>query len=336
MPPPVDQLQERRKQRGERDRAARADDAAGRVHTAEAARDLFTGLIAGEEHQAQEPYERLADPVDQRAPTGVPAREHDAEGGHGESVQDLVRRVREHTATAMQEASSIAPRRAPSTVDLPIDAAGAKRRQRPLRTTIDSRWARAVEGPKPRIPRWAVTPPVAAAGLALLLVLSINALGGGRVGGPAHASSSIASLTPQEKNPLGDAFNLTLATVAPDLDAIARSVAPGRRAGHQRRQPARHQVNRSRQSSIQKHPMAVSHPSPASQSASAGAGGSGTGTGGSPASETHSYTPSSSPASSTRHTSAGSQTPATSSRQPAGPTGSDPLGGIGSCVSGCT
>jgi hypothetical protein len=335
MPPPVDQLEERRKQRGERDRAARSNDAAGRVQTAEAARDLFTGLIAGEEHEAQQPYERVGDPVDQRASTEVPTREHDAEGDHGETVQDLVRRVQKHTAAAMQEASSIAPRRAPSTVDLPIDAAGTKRKHRPLRQKVRTRRPSAVAGPRPRVPRWAVTVPVAAAGIALLVVLAINALGGGDRG-PAHTSSSSASLTAQERNPLGDAFNLTLATVAPDLDAIARSVPPARRVGHRRRQAARHQVKRAGHSSSQQHPMAVSQPTPVRESTTGGATATGTGSDAGPASETHSYTPSSAPASSTSHTSAGSQTPATSSRQPAGPTGSDPLGGIGSCVSGCT
>ena len=137
-------------------------------------------------------------------------------------------------------------------------------------------------------------------------------------------STSNAARAAGENNPLGDALSATIAVVAPELHALARAVSPAHRASHPSRKPRSHHTSRHLRVSRQQHPAAPAERSTTTVQTTPAR---------TPAPQTQSYTPPpTSAASSTSHTSTGSQT---NSRQPAGPTRSSPLGGIGSCVSGC-
>ena len=138
-----------------------------------------------------------------------------------------------------------------------------------------------------------------------------------------HISTSRAPLIAGQSNRAGATLSATIAAVTSELHALARAVPPAHRTSHRPRRPRRDHA--SRHLRIQQHSPAVSERSTtAAQTTPAST----------PAPQTPSYTPPpTSSASSTSHTSTGSQT---SSSQPAGPTRSSPLGGIGSCVSGCT
>jgi hypothetical protein len=156
-----------------------------------------------------------------------------------------------------------------------------------------------------------------------------------------NANAAIgATRAAHANNPLGGAFGATIATIAPELHALARVVLAARPSSPGQRKPPDHHVSRAGPRRNQQHPTAVSQPRPSTETSTVVAPAARAHTESAPAitptPETHSYTPPTTGTSSTSHTSAGSQTPATSSSQPAGPTSSDPLGGIGSCVSGCT
>jgi hypothetical protein len=137
-------------------------------------------------------------------------------------------------------------------------------------------------------------------------------------------STSHAALFVGPSNWTGDALSTTIAAVTSEFHALARAVPPAHRASHPPHKPRRHHASRHTRVPVQRHARVVSEQSNAAQAPPAST----------PTPQTQSYTPpATSAASSTSHTSTGSQT---SSSQPAGPTRSSPLGGIGSCVSGCT
>lgn len=137
-------------------------------------------------------------------------------------------------------------------------------------------------------------------------------------------SMSNAPLIAGQSNRASATLSATIAAITSEFHALARAVPPAHRTSHSRRKPRRHEASRHLRVPVQQHPTAASERSTAPQTSAATA----------PVPQTHSYTPPpTSAASSTSHASTGSQP---STRQPAGPTRSSPLGGIGSCVSGCT
>jgi hypothetical protein len=176
MSPPVTDLEERRKQREAREAAAPAERNAAQGQTARAARDLLNGLIAGGE-QPQE--ERGSDLESETTLVNKGARQRDPETSYGEAVHELVRRVQQHTAASMRDASADAPRRAPSTADLPPDAAVPRRRIRQARNDVSDEPASSPARSSRTIHRWVVGATTAAAGIALLLVAAVTTLGGG-------------------------------------------------------------------------------------------------------------------------------------------------------------
>jgi hypothetical protein len=100
----------------------------------------------------------------------VPARagEHEAQSTHGEDVQDLVRRVQQGAAERSREAAAAAPRRAPSTVDLPPGSTAKRRR---VRRSAQHVTVKSVSSPERRVRRWVVAAMVGAAATAILLDL---------------------------------------------------------------------------------------------------------------------------------------------------------------------
>lgn len=139
-------------------------------------------------------------------------------------------------------------------------------------------------------------------------------------------STSDGPLIARGGNLASETLSATIAAVSSELHALAGAAPPAHRASHRPRKPRRHHTSRHHvRVPVQQHPTAVSERSTtAAQTTPAST----------PAPQTPSYTPPpTSAASSTSHTSTGSQN---SSSQPAGPTRSSPLGGIGSCVSGCS
>lgn len=137
-------------------------------------------------------------------------------------------------------------------------------------------------------------------------------------------STSNAPLIAGQSNRASATLSATIAAVTSELHALARGVPPAHRTPRPRPKPRRHDASRHLRVPAQQQPTAVSERSTAPQTAPATT----------TAPQTHSYTPPpTSATSSSSHTSTGSQT---SSSPPAGPTRSSPLGGIGSCVSGCT
>lgn len=154
--------------------------------------------------------------------------------------------------------------------------------------------------------------------------IAINADTTGTPHARRQISRSNALLKAAGNNPPADALRATIATVTSELHALARAVPPEHRKSHSPRRSRRHRASRHPRVPVQQHPRAVSEQNTAAQISPAIT----------PAPQTHSYKPPPMSApSSTSHTSTGSHT---SSSQPAGPTRSSPLGGIGSCVSGCT
>lgn len=321
-PPVTDQLEERRKQRQAR-AAVGAEGTAARPQTPDAARDLLNGLITGSDTDEPAPSDGATDPG--TSARSVPARagEHEAELTHGEDVQDLVRRVQQDAAERSREAAAAAPRRAPSTVDLPPSGGGRRRR---IHRSAQDVTATSISWPERRVRRWVVAAIVGAAATAILLDLALHELGGGTTPTPVRLSTSGAALSTAQHNQLGDALSATIGAIAPELRALAGAVPAAKRGPQgQNRRTQRH-VNRHVARPAQHHSAAVSDQTNAvKQSPPAPSA---------PAPRT--YTPDSATSSSASHTSASPQTPATSRSQPAGPTNSDPLGGLGSCVSGCT
>lgn len=126
-----------------------------------------------------------------------------------------------------------------------------------------------------------------------------------------------------------------LSGTAPVPRAVSPSVHPAARVSHTRGKPNRRGARRHAGGPRRRHHAAVKqHRSagPSSPQSTAGAA-------------TQAYAPArtevpsssqKTSATSTSHTSAAPRTSATSRSGSAGPTGSDPLGGIGSCVKGCT
>lgn len=126
-----------------------------------------------------------------------------------------------------------------------------------------------------------------------------------------------------------------LAGTAPVPRAVAPSVHPAARASHTRGKPNRRGARRHAGGPRRRHHAAVKQHRNAGPSSPQSTAGAATQTYAPARTEVTSSSQQTS-ATSTSHTSAAPRTSATSRSGSAGPTGSSPLGGIGSCVKGCT
>lgn len=178
------------------------------------------------------------------------------------------------------------------------------------------------------LPRGRLARPAAVVAALTLTVggaaIAINAVTTSRPHARPQISTSDAPLIAGQGNRASETLSATIAAVTSELHSLAGAAPPAHRASHRPSKPRRHHSRHVRVP-VQQHPTAVSERSTtAAQTTPAST----------PTPQTPSYTPPPpSAANSTSHTSTGSQN---SSSQPAGPTRSSPLGGIGSCVSGCT
>jgi hypothetical protein len=319
----VDELKERRRARESRPGSRRA--APPRIPSAEPARDLLGGLItsgspAGDDNRSTGAQD-AADGAP--APTREATSESDADGERaestapvgGEKIDELIRRVKEGTPADADVATTIERRRPKGTADL-SPAAAPRRRRRATRQTTPSR------GQAPWRRRTRVLGIAAALVVAGTAVL-VFTLGGGSGRLSQARSDSSPTSTIGFVTAFGGQLNSTIAALGSELQPFARrAVSAARAARHRhvvaRRRPSHAHVKVARH--IRRAPRQQSRAVPASSPSTA------------TTVQTQSYAPPPSPVSTT------SQTPThstASNTRPSGPSGSNPLGGIGSCVKGC-
>lgn len=335
MPPLItdeqkDDLAARRRRKEAREAAAARNSKVSA--SPEAARDLLGGLITSGPGQSAGTTDDAADPNGGNTP---PTRAREEDPGtprvataptkparEGEKIDQLIRRVREGTQTTGGEAlATIQQRRPKGTADLGSDAAVPRRRvSRPRQLTTDA--PRLKEARKRTTRRSGAAAMVLVAGIAVLAVVLSSA--GGH--GAAHAFDASASKTrfsSEGTAALGGALRASMAAIVPELQGLARQAAAADHAArpphkakreassHARAARPRHQTA----TVVQSRTVATSSPPVA------------------PSQEIQSSAPTPSPSMS--QTSATPDTSTPSDSRPAGPTGSDPLGGLGSCVKGC-
>ena len=313
----VDELKQRRTARGSR--SARKPPAP-RVSSADPARDLLDGLIT---NGAPEVEPAVVDSPADAAPA-PPARAHQtarkpdppagpevtqADTG-GEKIDELIRRVKEGTPAADETATQ--RRRPKGTADLPPGVVPQRSRRRTR--------ARPSKSHKTRLIGSVAT--AAVVGISLLVV----SLAG--TSGRPHTAGSVATSTSktQSSAAFGSGLTRAIAALGPELGLLARRAATATnaaRAHHKaaRRRPARSHTKTRRRT--RRLPRRSAHTAPASSTQTATTVQSPTYTTTSPTP----VTPSPSPVTATH--------PTTSTSRSSGPTGSNPLGGIGSCVQGC-
>lgn len=321
----VDELKERRRARESRPGLKRSPV---RIPSAEPARDLLGGLITSGSAEADDNRSAGAEAAADGAPapTREATPESDARGERaesttpvgGEKIDELIRRVKEGTAADADGATTIERRRPKGTADL-SPAAAPRRRRRPARRTTPS------GGPTPQKRRTrllGIAATVVVAGTAVLLV-SLSSRPSRLNPAPSHTSPTSTS---GFFTAFGGELNSTIAALGPELQPFARQAVSAARAARRR-----HVVARRRPS--QRH-VKVAHPirrAPRQQTRAVAASAPSTAT----TVQTQTYAPPSSPVSTTSQTPVSATQPTTSSTQPSGPSGSNPLGGIGSCVKGC-
>jgi hypothetical protein len=250
----------------------------------------------------------------------------------GERVDELVRRVKEGTSAASAEAvASGAQRRPKGTADLAADAA-AKERDRQLAMSGSSRPAGAKRA---RIRSWGAVAFALVIGVAII-TLTVDGSGSGLPGRSADLAPARRAEAGTEV--FGGAVRTTIVQIGHVINAQAVL------AGAQARPPHRQQTgNRQRARSQNRSGATHKHrstagpgrsTSPASHAIAATSDTHSSAPRLATTSEAHSNTPPTTGVSTSESaTSHKSSTTATS--HPAGPTGSNPLGGIGSCVKGC-
>lgn len=328
----TDELEARRLRRETRQASPAANGSApAGAQSAGAARDLLRGLItdgarkdeggsAGTDSGNDSKSPAPATPEHEERVAREPAPRTPREG---EGIDDLIRRVKDSAAGAAAETpSTLEQRRPKGTADLGRDAAttrAATRRREP-ETELHS----TAVAPTPKKHRRAVAVAVLLAGIAVLLVTQVST---GRTSAPQGVASSVHSsrLAAARSGDFGGALAATIAAIAPELRAVARRAASSARAAANRhvaphgkiRSRATHARSKHRAAVVQ-HPPVTNSPPPST-----------TGT------QSQSSATAQAPASTATQTSATSQHSATSSSRPAGPIGTGPLGGIGSCVKGC-
>lgn len=334
----IDELKARRQRRQGRQAPPPANGATpSGAQSAGAARDLLRGLITND-GQHSEPLTSEA-PATTHAGIGdephTRAHEQDADSdsrmagveaqarNDGEKIDELIRRVKEGALGSGPDASSTIQQRRPTgTADLSPDAAPRRRAARP-RVPGTDKPPHSGAGAKRNTRRWAAAATVLIAGTAVLLI-TLGSVGGNHAPGAVSSSAPTARLPQARPGVFGEALRTTIAVIDRQLQAVARRAAEAaqavrtRRTAKRRRARSHASVKRSTHQTppAQSRPVVESSP-PVTR-----------------APQTPTHAPAAAPARSTSQTST-PQTPATGSSRPAGPSGSDPLGGIGSCVKGC-
>jgi len=330
----IDELKARRQRRQGRQAPPPANGATpSGAQSAEAARDLLRGLITNDgQHSEEAPAATHAGIADEPHP-----RAHERDGdsdsriagveaqarNDGEKIDELIRRVKEGTpATGADASSTIQQRRPKGTADLSPDAAPRRRAARP-RVLGTDRPPHSDAGSKRNTRPWRVAATVLVAGTAVLLIM-LGSVGGHD--GPVSSSTSSSRLAVARPGSFAG-LRATIAAVAPQLQAVARRAAAAAQAERARRAAKRRlarshaSVKRSTHQTPPEQSRPVVESSPPVTTA--------------PQTQTYAPAPAPAPARSPSQPSATPQTPATNRSRPAGATGSDPLGGIGSCVKGC-
>jgi hypothetical protein len=334
-----DDLAARRRRKQARESGARTDDAATALQGSEAARGLLRDLITGTQDPSPAEGNPVKSELDARArDTGLPdsspspgSAARATTSGDGERVDELVRRVRAGTSAAAAEALATVGRGRPKgTADLAADAAG-KDHPRGLATM---RWQRRSGTRAVGSRRWVAVVCLLAAGSA---VLALAATRSGS-GVPQRAADLAATRAERSQVPaFAGALGTTIATIGPALTAasvVTTAPAPRprqQRAANRQREPSGQGAGAARDRRVsrgQLHSVSQSSATLGARSDTQTVATSAAST-----SQVHSYTPSTAAESS--DSTAASHTSSTTSASHAGPTGSNPLGGIGSCVKGC-
>lgn len=315
----INELEERRRRRQQRNAAQPGEAKPPRsANTAAQARDLLRDLITN----GSPPDETAAAP---RHAGSVKA----TDGGNGsiptegkrqaaarrnaEGVDELVRRVQAGTQAAADEDDRATRRGRPiGTADLSADAATRNpARSRAGRRAVEAT-LRAVAA-KRRVSWTAATATVLIAGVVLALLLGST---GGRRTATTQSPPSLATAA-------GPAFAMqtTISRVDRELEALTHraidQIHSGRRVIKHARVQSRRSHARATQTASATRGQAVHVASPPSNT---------------------SQTPTSTqqPSASSGRSSARGTSSSSGSAHPAGPTNASPLGGLGSCVSGCT
>jgi hypothetical protein len=326
----VDELKERRRARQSRPGLKRGVPA--RIQFAEPARDLLGGLITGgsPEGDQDRPVETqdaadVAPEPAREATTETESRAEQAEAAaqvSGEKIDELIRRVKEGTPAEPDTATTIERRRPKGTVDLP-PGAGPRRRNTHIRPSTPSRRRLS----KPRRTRvLGIAATLAVAGTAVLVV---TLSGGSSQLSPARSASSSGATTGSFAA-FGGALSSMIAALGPELSPFARHAASAARTSRPRRTAARRRPARSHLK-VARHTGRAARPTsrlvPASSTS--------TTTASQIQPQTYTPTPAPAPAATASQTPVSATHSTTSSNRSSGPTGSNPLGGIGSCVKGC-
>ena len=339
-----DDLAARRRRKQARETAAPNGDAVAALQSSQAARgllrDVITGIpdqsLAGADLEDQGPRARAreaARPDSERLDSPSPGPTSRAVTSDGERVDELVRRVKEGTSAASAEAiASGAHRRPKGTADLAADAA-VKGRDRQLPVTGSLR----PEGAKRARIRWWGAAACALAIGVTVVALAVNSSGSRLAGRTADLTAGRAGQADSATEVLGDDVRATIVEIGHVINAQAllasAQARPPHRQQSENRQRTRSQ-NRSR--ATRKHRSTTAQGRSTSQTTRAIA-----------ASDTHSSAPrlattpeahsNTQPATgvSTSESATSHESSTTATSHHAGPTGSNPLGGIGSCVKGC-
>jgi hypothetical protein len=316
----INELEKRRRRRQERNAAQPGQPKPPRsANTAPEARDLLRDLITNgsppDERGADHPDAGSVRATDGRGngSVGTEGKRQPAARRNGEGVDELVRRVQAGAHTPADEGERGTRRARPiGTADLSADAAtrnpaGRRVGRRAVEATV-----RAVES-KRRVAWAAATAIVLIAGV--VLALSLDSAGGHRTATTQSAPSLATAAGP------ASAMGITISTVDRELEALAHpatdQIHPGRRVIKRSRVRPRPRHARITQftSATQSHAVHVASP---------------------PTNTTQTPISTQQPSASSAPSSAGGGSSSSGSAKPAGPTNASPLGGIGSCVSGCT
>jgi hypothetical protein len=336
MSPIIDEQTDELKARRQRRKARQASVAAtgstpASGQSADAARDLLRGLITdgarrdGQRSATTHPggEDEPAGPASPGGDDRVASESATKARGEGEKIEELIRRVKESTADAAVEGSSTLQQRRPKgTADLSRDAAmspAAARRRAPETELRGTDLA-----PTPKKHRWVAAATMLLAGIAILLA-TLAGIGGTSVPRGVHPSKRNSRLAVALPGVFGGALDATIAAIRSELPSVVRHAAASARAASNRHEARRRPIRSGARPARDQHRTAAARRAAVTNSSPPPT----------TVPETQTYSPTPAPASTAGHTSVTSQPTATSSSRPAGPTGSDPLGGIGSCVKGC-
>jgi hypothetical protein len=316
----INELEERRRRRQQRDAAQPGPAKPPRsANTAPEARDLLRDLITNGSRPDAVGADRpdagsfRATESSGNASVGTDRKPQPAVRRNSEGIDELVRRVQAGAQTVVDEAERTSRRSRPiGTADLSADAAirnPARRRVGPGAVEVAAR----VIASKGRLSWAAAAAVVLIAGL--VVALSLDSAGGRRTLATHNAPilAAAAGLAP--------AMRTTISTVDREIDALAHRAT---RQVHRTRRV----IKRIRVRPLQDHARAT-RATPAAESQPVHVVSP-------PATSSQTPTSTQQPSASSGRSSAGGASSSSGSAQPAGPTNASPLGGLGSCVSGCT